>query len=197
MSEADNQSLDVIFRNARSHNGWQAGPVDDALLQRVYDLAKWGPTSSNCCPMRIVFVKSPEAKEKLKPCLAPPNVNKTMTAPVVAIFGNDMEFYEKLPILSPKNNARSWFVGEGKEELVKTTAFRNGTLEAAYFILAARACGLDCGPMSGFENAKVDAAFFAGTKIKSNFICALGYGDASKLYPRGPRLEFGEACRVE
>lgn len=194
---ADDNALDLIYRNARSHNGWQDKPVDDALLQRVYDLAKWGPTSSNCCPLRIVFVKSAAAKEKLKPCLAPPNVNKSMTAPVVAIFGYDMEFYEKLPVLSPKNNARSWFVGDGKEELVTSTAFRNGTLEAAYFILAARALGLDCGPMSGFDNAKVDAAFFAGTKIKSNFICALGYGDASKLYPRGPRLEFAEVCRID
>jgi len=197
MSEVNTDALDLIYRNARSHNGWQNKPVDDALLQRVYDLAKWGPTSSNCCPMHIVFVKSKEAKEKLKPCLAPPNVNKSMTAPVVAIFGNDMEFYEKLPILSPKNNARSWFVGEGKEELIQSTAFRNGTLEAAYFMLAARALGLDCGPMSGFDNAKVDAAFFAGTKIKSNFICALGYGDPSKLYPRGPRLEFNETCKIE
>src|SRR5262249_42446076 len=150
----------LIFLHARSHNGWQDKPVDDALLQRVYDFAKWGPTSSNCCPLRIVFVKSAAAKEKLKPCLAPGNVNKSMTAPVVAIFGNDMEFYEKLPFLSPKNNARNWFVGEGKEELVKSTAFRNGTLQAAYFMLAARACRLDCGPMSGFDNAKVDEAFF-------------------------------------
>jgi len=197
ISEADSKSLDLIYRNARTQNGWLDKQVDKALLTRVYDLMKWGPTSSNCCPLRIVFVTTDEAKEKLKPCLAAPNVNKTITAPVTAIFANDMEFYEKLPVLSPKNNARSWFVGEGKEKLIETTAFRNGTLQTAYFMLAARALGLDCAPMSGFDNAKVDAAFFAGTPLKSNFICSLGYGDTAKVYPRGPRLEFGEVCRVE
>lgn len=187
--------LDRIFLNARSHNGWLDKPVDDALLQQAYDLAKWGPTSSNCCPLRITFVKSKEAKEKLKPCLAAGNVDKTMGAPVTAIFANDFQFYEKLPFLSPKNNARSWFVG--KDDLIRTTAERNGTLQAAYFMLAARAVGLDCGPMSGFDNAKVDNAFFAGTALKSNFICAIGYGDAAKLYPRGPRLEFKETCDIK
>ena len=196
MTKADEATLDLIYRNARTHNGWLDKPVDDALLKQAYDLAKWGPTSSNCCPLRIIFVKSEAEKEKLKACTAPGNVNKVMTAPVTAIFGNDMEFYEKLPILSPKNNARSWFIGAGKEELITSTAFRNGTLQAAYFMLAARAVGLDCAPMSGFDNAKVDAAFFAGTSVKSNFICSLGYGDASKLYPRGPRLEFNEVCTL-
>ena len=194
---ADEKTLDLIYRDARTQNGWLDTPVDDELLRQVYDLMKWGPTSSNSCPLRILFVKSAEAKEKLKPCLAAPNVTKTMTAPVTAIFADDMEFFEKLPVLSPKNNARSWYIGEGKEKLIETTAFRNGTLQAAYFMLAARALGLDCAPMSGFDNAKVDAAFFAGTAWKSNFICSLGHGDATKVYPRGVRLEFAEACRVE
>jgi len=154
-----------------------------------------GPTSSNCLPLRVVFVTSKSAKEKLKSCLAAGNVEKTMSAPVTAIFGMDMEFYEKLPVLFPHTDARSWFVGNGT--LIADTAFRNSSLQAAYFILAARAAGLDCGPMSGFDNGKVDAAFFLGTSVKSNFICNLGYGDASKLYPRGPRLGFDEACRVE
>ena len=196
MTQADEKTLGLMFLSARTHNGWLDKQVDDALLQSAYDLAKWGATATNSCPLRIVFVKSAEAKEKLKPCLAPGNVEKTMTAPVTAIFANDMEFYEKLPVLSPKNNARSWFLGEGKEKLVESTAFRNGTLQAAYFMLAARAVGLDCAPMSGFDNAKVDAAFFAGTPLKSNFICALGYGDESKLYPRGARLEFAEVCKI-
>lgn len=189
--------LDTMYVNARTHNGWLDKPVDDALLMQAYDLAKWGPTSANSCPLRIVFVKSKEAKEKLRPCLAKGNADKTMAAPVTAILANDYEFFEKLPFLSPKNNARSWFIGEGKQQLIDITAFRNGTLQAAYFMLAARAVGLDCGPMSGFDNAMVDAAFFAGTKVKSNFICSLGYGDVSKLYPRGPRLEFNEACRID
>jgi 3-hydroxypropanoate dehydrogenase len=196
MSVADDKSLDLMFRNARSYSFWQDKPVEDALLQRVYDLMKWGPTSSNCCPMRLVFVKSAAAKEKLKPCLDAGNVAKSMSAPVVAIIGHDMEFYEKLPKLFPHNqSARSWFAG--KPDVIQSTAFRNGSLQGAYFMLAARALGLDCGPMSGFNNAKLDEAFFAGTPVKSNFICALGYGDASKLFPRGPRLEFSEACRIE
>ena len=193
----DEKLLEAMFTKARTQNGWLSKPVDDALLQQAYDLMKWGPTSSNCCPLHIVFVKSPAAKEKLKPCMAAGNLDKTMAAPVTAILANDMEFYEKLPFLSPQNNAKSWFTGEGKEDAIKTTAMRNGTLQAGYFLLAARAVGLDCGPMSGFDNAKVDNAFFAGTKIKSNFLCNLGYGDVAKLYPRGPRLEFSEACKVE
>ncbi|MDE3059498.1 MAG: malonic semialdehyde reductase [Pseudomonadota bacterium] len=190
---ADSHTLDLMFRDARTYVAWQPKPVDDEVLKRAYDLAKMGPTSANCCPMRVVFVKSKDAKEKLKPCLDAGNVDKTMTAPVTAIIGYDLEFYKKMD--------RLWHSGgkmfEGKEELIKTTAFRNGTLQGGYFILAARAVGLDCGPMSGFDNAKVDEVFFSGTKIKSNFLCNLGYGDASKLYPRGPRLEFDEVCRFE
>jgi 3-hydroxypropanoate dehydrogenase len=195
MPVVNDQCLDVILRDARSHSHWQDKPVDDALLQQVYDLAKMGPTSANCCPMRLIFVKSKEAKEKLKPTLDAGNVEKSMTAPVVAIIGHDMEFYEQLPKLFPHNQtARSWFAG--KPEAIQTTAFRNGSLQGAYLMLAARALGLDCGPMSGFNNAKIDAAFFAGTPVKSNFICALGYGDASKLFPRSPRLAFNEACKI-
>ncbi|MDE3017092.1 MAG: malonic semialdehyde reductase [Pseudomonadota bacterium] len=194
MPTADDKSLDVIFRNARTHVAWQAGPVEDALLARVYDLAKWGPTSANCCPMRIVFVKSREAKEKLKPCLASGNVDKTMAAPVTAIIAHDLEFYKKMDGLWPHGGGKMF---EGNAPLIQSTAFRNGSLGGAYFMLAARSLGLDCGPMSGFDNAKVDAAFFAGTSITSNFLCNLGYGDASKLYPRGPRLEFAEACRID
>src|SRR5687768_10015220 len=194
MATADDKSLDMMFRNARTHSAWLNKPVDDALLIKAYDLAKMGPTSANCSPMRIVFVKSKTAKEKLKPCLSEGNVDKTMAAPVTAIIGHDMEFYEKLPKLFPHTDARSWFAG--KDAVIQSTAFRNGSLQGAYFMLAARALGLDCGPMSGFDNAKVDAAFFAGTTVKSNFLCNLGYGDASKLFPRSPRLSFEEACQV-
>lgn len=196
MSQVDEKGLDILFRNARSVSFWQDKPVEDALLERIYELMKWGPTAANTCPARLVFVKSKEAKEKLKPCLDAGNVEKSMSAPVVAIIGMDMEFYEKLPKLFPHNqSARSWYVGN--DTLIHTTAFRNSSLQGAYFMLAARACGLDCGPMSGFNNAKLDEAFFGGTKVKSNFICALGYGDSSKLFPRGPRLEFPETCRIE
>lgn len=191
---ADDDALNLMFMEARTYSAWLPKPVDDALLMRAYDIARMGPTSSNCLPMRITFVKSPEAKEKLKPCLDAGNVEKTMSAPVTAIIAHDMEFYEKLPKLFPHTDARSWFVG--KPEKIRDTAFRNGTLQGGYFILAARALGLDCGPMSGFNNAKVDEAFFAGTPVKSNFLINLGYGDASKLYPRGPRLEFNESCKI-
>jgi 3-hydroxypropanoate dehydrogenase len=153
-----------------------------------------GPTSANCSPACILFVVSREAKEKLKPALSEGNVAKTMAAPATAIFGYDLAFYERLPELFPHADARSWFAG--KDKLIETTAFRNGTLQSGYFILAARALGLDCGPMSGFENAKVDEAFFAGTTIRSNFLCNIGYGDASKLRPRNKRLAFEEACRI-
>lgn len=192
----DDKSLDTIFRSARSHNHWQEKPVDDALLQQVYDLAKWGATAANSCPARFLFIKSKEAKEKLKPCLDAGNVEKSMTAPVVVVIAQDMEFYEKLPVLFPHNKgARGWYVGN--DALIKSTAFRNSSLQGAYLMLAARACGLDCGPMSGFNNAKLDEVFFAGMPWKSNFICAMGYGDQSKLFPRGPRLAFNEACRID
>lgn len=190
----EKKALDVLFNDARSHSHWLEQPVDDALLRQVYDLAKMGPTSANCQPLRIVFVKSKEAKEKLKPCLDKGNVDKSMSAPVVALFGMDLEFYEQLPKLFPHTDARSWFKGNDKK--IYDTAFRNGSLQAAYFMLAARALGLDCGPMSGFDNDKLDAAFFAGTKVKSNFICALGHGDASKLFPRSPRPTFDDFCKV-
>ncbi len=192
---ADEKSLDVIYRNARTYNHWLDKAVDDAVLMSAYDLAKMAPTSANSQPMRLVFVKSKQAKEKLRPCLSEGNLEKTMNAPVTAIIAYDMEFYEKLPQFFPHTDARSWFAG--KDELIKTTAFRNGSLQGAYFILAARAVGLDCGPMSGFDNAKVDAAFFAGTAFKSNFLCNLGYGDGSKLQPRSPRPEFSETCRID
>ena len=169
--------------------------MDDGLLRQVYDLAKMGPTSANMCPLRTIFVKSREAKERLKPTLHAGNVNKVMTAPVTAIFGMDIRFYEKLPQLFPHADARSWFK-DLPEPVLEYIALRNSSLQGAYFMLAARSLGLDCGPMSGFDNAKVDAEFFAGTTIKSNFICALGYGDASKLHPRSPRLTFEEACQV-
>lgn len=190
----DKTALDIIFNEARTHSAWLDKPVDEALLKKVYNLAKMGPTSANNCPMRIVFVKSKEAKERLKPLLDTGNVDKTMQAPVTAIIGYDMEFYEKLPKLFPHTDARSWYVG--KPQMIADHAFRNGSLQGAYLIIAARSLGLDCGPMSGFNNAKVDAAFFAGTPIKSNFLCNLGYGDASKLHPRSPRLEFDEVCKV-
>ncbi len=186
--------LEKIFTQARTHNAWLPEPVSDGLLHRIYDLMKWGPTSANSSPARIVFVKSKEAKEKLLPCMAPGNVDKTKTAPVTAIIAHDMEFYEKLPKLFPHADARSWF--KGNPPLIESTAFRNGTLQGAYFIIAARSLGLDCGPMSGFDNAKVDAAFFAGTTWKSNFVCNLGYGDDTKLFPRAPRLDFNEACKI-
>lgn len=195
MSTLDDRSLDILFRSARTHSAWLPKPVPTDLLKQVHDLAKMGPTSGNCCPMRIVFVASKEAKEKLKPILDKGNVEKTMAAPVTAIIGMDMEFYEKLPFLFPHTDARSWFVGN--QPLIESAAFRNSSLQGAYFMLAARSLGLDCGPMSGFNNNKMDEVFFAGTKVKSNFICNLGYGDATKLHPRSPRFEFDEVCRVE
>jgi 3-hydroxypropanoate dehydrogenase len=191
----DDKGQDLLFRGARTHSVWLNKPVDDALLQQVYDLAKMGPTSANMCPMRIVFVKSKEAKEKLKPCLDQGNVDKTMIAPATAIIGMDIHFFEQLPKLFPYADAKAWFK-DLPENVLEYTSLRNSSLQGAYFILAARSLGLDCGPMSGFNNAKVDAAFFAGTTIKSNFLCNLGHGDAAKLYPRSPRLSFDEACKV-
>jgi 3-hydroxypropanoate dehydrogenase len=187
--------LDLIFRNARTHTNWLDKPVDEALLRQVYDLTKMGPTSANMCPLRIVFVKSIGAKERLKPCLDAGNVEKTMKAPATAILGMDVHFYELMPKLFPHADAKSWFKGR-PEPVLEYVALRNSSLQGAYFILAARSLGLDCGPMSGFDNAKVDAEFFAGTTVKSNFLCNLGYGDASKLHPRSPRLSFEEACQV-
>jgi 3-hydroxypropanoate dehydrogenase len=190
----DDAALDLLFREARTHNRWQPRPVSETLLRAVWELAKMPPTSANCSPARILFVTSPEAKERLKPALSTGNRDKTMQAPVTAIIGYDLEFYEKLPILFPHEDARSWFVGTPK--LIETTAFRNGTLQGAYLILAARALGLDCGPMSGFDNALVDAAFFPGGTVRSNFLCNLGYGDPAGVMPRNPRFAFDEACRI-
>lgn len=188
-------ALNTLFLEARTYNGWRDIPVSDEQLQQIYDLMKWGPTSANCTPARIVFVKSPEAKEKLLACMNAGNIEKTKTAPVTAIIGMDMEFYEKLPKLFPHNpEARSWFAGN--QANIEATAMRNSSLQGGYFILAARAVGLDCAPMSGFNADKLNDAFFAGATIKANFVCSLGYGDTSKLHPRGPRLAFEEACKI-
>ena len=191
----NSDGLDIVFRNARTHNAWLDRPVEDDLLRQVYDLARMGPTSANMCPMRVVFVKSREGKERLKPALDAGNVDKTMKAPVTAIIGMDIHFYEHLPKLSPHADAKSWFK-DRPENVLEYISLRNSSLQGAYFMLAARSLGLDCGPMSGFDNAKVDAGFFAGTTIKSNFLCNLGYGDATKLHPRSPRLAFEEACTL-
>tara|TARA_R110002049_G_scaffold18219_1_gene69942 strand:+ start:1696 stop:2286 length:591 start_codon:yes stop_codon:yes gene_type:complete len=190
----DDAGMELIFREARTHNVWLDQQVSDETLHELYDLMKFGPTSANCCPARIVFVRSREAKERLRPALAKGNVDKTMSAPVTAIIGYDLRFYDKLPELFPHTDARSWFTGN--EELADATAKRNGSLQGAYLIIAARSVGLDCGPMSGFDQAKVDAEFFHGTNVRSNFLCNLGYGDASALHPRSPRLDFDEACTL-
>jgi 3-hydroxypropanoate dehydrogenase len=190
-----NITTEQLFDNARTHNVFSPEPVPEATLRQLYSLMKWGPTSANCSPARLVFVSSPEAKAKLLACVGPGNLEKTRHAPVTAIIGMDMAFYDKLPQLFPHADAKAWFTGNAA--LAEATAFRNSSLQGGYFIMAARALGLDCGPMSGFDAAKLDAAFFAGTTVKSNFICNLGHGDASKLFPRSPRLSFEEACRIE
>ena len=190
----DEGALAQIFLEARTYDSFRDEPVPDDLLREAWDLARLGPTSANGMPARILFVKSPAAKKRLEPALSAGNRAKTMKAPVTAIMAYDLEFYEKLPKLFAHTDARSWFVG--KQQAIEITAFRNGTLLAAYFIIAARAVGLDCGPMSGFDNAEVDAAFFKGSPWRSNFLCNLGFGDGSDLHPRHPRLEFDEACRI-
>jgi len=195
MSQLNGESLDLLFRKARTHNAWLDKPVDDALLAQVYDLAKMGPTSANTCPMRIVFVKSMAGKERLKPALHAGNVDKTMAAPVTAIIAMEVHFYEQVTRLFPYMDLKELFKSM-PENVLEYAALRNSSLQGAYFMLAARSLGLACGPMSGFDNAKVDAEFFAGTTIKSNFLCNLGHGDSSKLHPRGPRLGFEEACKV-
>ena len=188
----DDAALATLFTEARTHNGWMDKPIGDETLKALYDLTKMGPTSANCSPARFVFVRSPEGKEKLKPALSSGNLEKTMAAPVTVIAAIDGEFYEKLPELFPHADARSWFTSS--PDVAEETAFRNATLQAGYLILAARALGLDTGAMSGFDKAKVDAAFFAGTTWKSNFLINLGYGDPSKLFGRLPRLGFEDAC---
>lgn len=190
----DKAALDILFREARTHNAWEDRPVGEDLLRAIWDLVKWGPTSANCEPARIVIVVSEEAKERLRPCLMEGNVDKTMSAPATAIIGHDLAFYDKLPELFPHTDARSWFVGH--DALIEETAFRNGTLQGAYFMLAARTLGLDCGPMSGFDKDMVDREFFAGTTVRSNFLCNVGYGDPAGLFPRSPRLSFEDACQV-
>lgn len=185
----------TLFTQARTHHAWLDKPVSDELLREIYDLAKWGPTSANCLPMRVLFVKSKAAKEKLVPALSGSNVGQVQAAPVTAIIAYDQKFHDHFPTLFPAFDMRPMFVSN--PALSEQTAFRNGSLQGGYFILAARSLGLDAGPMSGFDNAKVDEAFFKDTSWKSNFLCNLGYGDAAKLYPRGPRLSFEQACKIE
>lgn len=191
----DSQALDLLFNDARTHSAWLEKPIDPAVLRTLYDLMKMPPTSANCSPARIVFVQSAAAKAKLLPALDEGNRAKTLAAPVTAIVAHDLRFYEHLDYLYPHADARSWF--EGNQEKIHTTAFRNGCLQGAYLIMAARSLGLDCGPMSGFNNAMVDELFFAGTACKSNFLVNLGYGDASRLHPRSPRFAFEQACKIE
>ena len=190
----DEHTLDLLFKEARSHNGWLDKPVPQTLIEALYEIVRWGSTSMNCCPARFRFITSDAAKAKLKPALAEGNIEKTMAAPVVAIIGYDLDFPATMPQLFPHRDVSDVF--KDKPEFVATTAFRNGTLQGAYLIMAARALGLDCGPLSGFNNKKVDEAFFANTQIKSNFLCCLGYGDTSKIFQRLPRLSFEQACEV-
>jgi len=189
------EALDIIFRDAHTQNKWQNKSVSNAHLMALYDLMRWGPTSANCSPARILFLTSDAAKQRLKPHLSPGNQDKTMAASAVAIVGMDLDFAEKLPHLFP-NNPKMKDVFTGNAELNRITAFRNSSLQGGYFIVAARALGLDCGPMSGFDNAGVEKEFFAGTNIKANFICAIGYGDPAGVFPRNPRLSFDEACKI-
>jgi 3-hydroxypropanoate dehydrogenase len=187
-------ALDRIFRTARTHRHWQDRPVSPALLMAIYDLMRWGPTTANCCPARIVFVVSRDAKERLKPHLLAGNVEKTMSAPATAIVAYDLDFAQYIPFLYPHEpEAKDWFADPA---VAKPTAFRNGSLQGGYFIVATRALGLDCGPMSGFDNAGVDHEFFPEGRVKSNFLCNIGYGDPAWLHPREPRLSFDQACRI-
>ena len=189
-------TLDQLFREARTQNRWLDKPVDEAVLREIYQLTKFAPTSANSQPMRVVFVTSADAKARLKPALAPQNIEKTMTAPVTAIIAHDLEFYEQLPKLLPHVDARSWFAHRPAEQ-IERAAFQGSSMQGAYLILAARALGLDAGPIGGFDNAKVDAEFFQDSKWRSNFLVNLGYGDPAGLFPRSPRLDFDEACRID
>lgn len=188
-------STEQLFDDARTHSHWLERPIPESTLRRLWDLARMGPTSANCSPARLVFVTTPAGKDRLVPCMSPGNQDKTRRAPATMIVGMDMAFHEQLPRLFPHTDARSWF--EGKPALIESTAFRNSSLQGGYLIMAARALGLDCGPMSGFDADKVNAAFFAGTSVRVNFICNLGHGDPAQLHPRNPRLGFDEACRIE
>lgn len=192
--QLDSKTLDQLFREARTHNGWLDKPVSEEQIQQMYDLMKWAPTSANTSPARLVFVRSPKSKQRLLSALAAGNVEKTLAAPATVIVGHDLDFYEKLPKLFPHTDARSWFVGN--EDFARITAFRNSSLQGAYLIMAARAIGLDTGAMSGFDNDKVDAEFFPGGRIKSNFLLNIGYGDHSALFDRSPRLDFAEAAEI-
>lgn len=194
MNALNADSLAQLFTAARSHNGFLPGSIDDATLQALYDLLKWGPTAANGCPARFVFVRSAAAKARLKPTLLAGNVDKTMAAPVTVIVGRDLAFYTQLPTLFPHTDARAWFVGN--DAAIEETTLRDSALQGAYLMLAARSLGLDCGPMAGFDKARVDAEFFADTTVKSLFLVNLGQGDADKLFPRSPRLAFDEACRI-
>ncbi|HOV96418.1 MAG TPA: malonic semialdehyde reductase [Thermomonas sp.] len=193
-SQLNDAAHDQLFRTARTYNAF-SGDISDATLQQLYDLLKFGPTEANTTPARIVFVKSAEAKAKLGPALSEGNYNKTMAAPVVAIVGYDLRFFDKLPVLFPHTDAKSWFEHRDADNLA-WVAMRSSSLQTAYLILAARSLGLDCGPMTGFDNAKVDAAFFAGTSIRSNILVNLGHGDPASIFPRSPRLSFDEACQI-
>ncbi len=187
-------ALDQLFLNARTYNAWSDRDVSDDELKRLVNLMKMAPTSANCSPARIHFVKSNEAKQRLKPFLSGNNAEKTMQAPVCAIIGQDMEFYQHLPKLFPHTDAKSWFVGNDAK--IKETGFRNSTLQGAYLIMAARTIGLDCGPMSGFDPDGIDGEFFAGTSIRSNFLCNIGYGDAQGFHARAPRFDFAEMAKI-
>lgn len=186
-------ALQQLFLSARTHNAF-AGPVGDADLQAIFDLMRWGPTGANSCPARFRFIRSPEAKAKLRPALQAGNVDKTMAAPVTALIGYDLDFPDTLALLFPHTDARSWFAGN--DALIQHSAFLNASLQAGYFLIAARSLGFDCGPMSGFDSAMADALFFGGTRIKSFMLINLGHGDPAKLYPRGPRFEFEEVCAI-
>jgi 3-hydroxypropanoate dehydrogenase len=187
-------STEQLFTQARTQNGYKPTTVSDDQLRALYDLLKWGPTSANCSPARFQFVRSAQAKEKLMACASPANASKIKEAPVTAIIGMDMAFYDKLPMLFPHTDARAWFAGN--EAKIGETAFRNSSLQGGYLIIAARALGLGCGPMSGFDAAKLDAGFWSGTTVKTNFICTLGEGDPAKVFARSPRLSFEEACSL-
>ncbi len=195
ITSLDDDALDLIFRAARSHNGWMSGTVPDELLNAVYDIARMGPTSANCCPARFLFLKSETSKQALGSMCLPENLDKVITAPVVAIIGHDGEFYEHMDRLFPHDPNICKFIAMDRNH-AEETAFRNGTLQGAYLIIAARALGLDCGPMSGFDNAMVDEKFFPDSTVKSNFICGIGYGDPARIYQRLPRFEFDEACNI-
>ncbi len=186
--------LDILFRKARTFNSWEDKPISNTHIQALYELLKWAPTSANSAPARFIFIASDEAREKLKPCLDEGNIVKTMTAPLTVIIGQDLDFPDSLATLFPHADAKSWF--EGNQNLIEDTAFRSSSLQGAYLMLAARALGFDCGPMSGFDKEKTDATFFKGTNIKSNFLCNLGYGTPEGLFERGPRPAFDDVCTI-